>query len=175
MPASIIYHLITLKIMETKGHKGLLGVTIFASFLCIASIVWILVQSYYVCTESGEGCIVWHEKIYVMQMSIFIGRLLFKNAFYALIVVFLIKQYKAVKNGVLFPRVNIGIMYTIAACYLIGNFCHMNFETLVIPATEGIANLVISTDILIYTMLLLVFASVYKIAVKVSEENNLTI
>lgn len=110
-----------------------------------------------------------------MQITIFIGRLLFKNAFYALIVVFLVKQYKAVKSGVLFPRANIGIIYTIAVCYLIGNFCHANFDTLVIPEIEGTANLVISTDTLIYAMLLLVFASIYKIAVKVSEENTLTI
>ena len=44
--------------METKGYKGMMGVTIFASLLCVVSIVWILLQSYFVCTESGAGCIV---------------------------------------------------------------------------------------------------------------------
>ena len=161
--------------MKTKSYKGLLGATLFASLLCVANIVWTICQSYFVCTESGEGCIIWHEDLYPMQITIFVGRLLFMNAFYALIVVFLVKQYKAVKCGILFPRANIGIMYTIAVCYLIGNFCHANFDTLVIPETEGSANLVISTNTLIYAMLLLAFASIYRIAVKVSEENTLTI
>ena len=159
--------------METKGHKGLLGVTIFASFLCIASIVWILVQSYYVCNESGEGCIVWHEELYPLQAGIFIGRLVFKTLFYALIMAFLFKQLKAIKDGILFPRANVKIMYIIAVCYLIGNLCDENISTALLFEDSG--KFVINSDTLLYAALLVIFALIYKVAVKVSEENNLTI
>ena len=78
--------------MKTKNYKRMMGVTIFASLLCAASIVWIITQSYFISTQSGEGCIHWHEELYPVQMVIFIGRLLFKTSFYALIMIFLAKQ-----------------------------------------------------------------------------------
>lgn len=150
-----------------------MGVTIFASLLCIVSIVWILCQSYFVCTESGEGCIVWHEELYPLQAGIFIGRLVFKTLFYVLIMMFLFKQLKAIKDGIIFPRVNVKIMYTIAACYLVGNICDDNISTALICGDNGA--FVINSDTLLYAALLVIFALIYKVAVKVSEENNLTI
>ena len=76
--------------MKTNGYKGMVWTTVFASLLCVISIVWISVQSYFIYNESGNGCIVWHEELYPLQCGIFIGRLLFKSMFYALIIVFLI-------------------------------------------------------------------------------------
>ena len=152
----------------------MMGVTIFASLLCTVSIVWIIAQSYFISTQSGEGCIHWHEDLYPMQLIIFIGRLLFKTSFYTLIMVFLAKQLKAIKNGVLFPSVNTRIMYAIAACYFVGENCSDNISTSVL--FEGnTGSFVIDGDTWIYTAVLVVFAIMYNIAVKVSEENNLTI
>lgn len=159
--------------MKTKNYKGMMGITIFASLLCIVSIVWILVQSYCISTESGEGCIVWHEELYPVQLCVFIGRLAFKTLFYALIMVFLIKQFKAIRNGVLFPAVNVKILYSIALCYLIGSTCDDNVATAVHIENSG--SFVINGDTLLYAALLVIFALLYKVAVKVSEENNLTI
>ena len=160
--------------MKTKSYKRMMGVTILASLLCTVSIVWIIAQSYFISTQSGEGCIHWHEDLYPMQLVIFIGRLLFKTSFYALIMVFLAKQLKAIKSGVLFPSVNTRIMYAIAACYFIGENCSDNISTSVL--FEGnTGSFVIDGDTWIYTAVLVVFAIMYNIAVKVSEENNLTI
>lgn len=159
--------------METKGYKGMMGVTIFASLLCIVSIVWILCQSYFISTGSGEGCIVWHDELYPLQAGILIGRLVFKTLFYALIMAFLFKQLKAIKDGILFPRANVKIMYTIAVCYLIGNLCDENIPTALLFEDSG--KFVINSDTLLYAALLVIFALIYKVAVKVSEENNLTI
>ena len=152
----------------------MMGVTIFASLLCTVSIVWIIAQSYFISTQSGEGCTHWHEDLYPMQLVIFIGRLLFKTSFYALIMVFLAKQLKAIKSGVLFPSVNTRIIYAMAACYFIGENCSDNISTsLLFEGNTG--SFVIDGDTWIYTAVLVVFAIMYNIAVKVSEENNLTI
>ena len=160
--------------MKTKSYKRMMGVTILASLLCTASIVWIMTQSYFISTQSGEGCIHWHEDLYPVQLVIFIGRLLFKTSFYALIMVFLAKQLKAIKNGVLFPSVNTRIIYAMAACYFIGENCSDNISTSLL--FEGnTASFVIDGDTWIYTAVLVVFAIMYNIAVKVSQENNLTI
>ena len=152
----------------------MMGVTIFASLLCTVSIVWIMTQSYFISTQSGEGCIHWHEDLYPVQLVIFIGRLLFKTSFYALIIVFLAKQLKAIKNGILFPGVNTRIIYAMAACYFIGENCSDNISTSLL-FDGNTASFVIDGDTWIYTAVLIVFALMYNIAVKVSEENNLTI
>ena len=160
--------------MKTKSYKRMMGVTILASLLCTVSIVWIIAQSYSISTQSGEGCIHWHEDLYPMQLVIFIGRLLFKTSFYALIMVFLAKQLKAIKSGVLFPSVNTRIIYAMAACYFIGENCSDNISTsLLFEGNTG--SFVIDGDTWIYTAVLVVFAIMYNVAVKVSEENNLTI
>ena len=59
--------------MKQRNYKTLLGATVLASVFCLVSIVWIIIQSYYICTNSGEGCIVWHDEIYLMQLAVFIG------------------------------------------------------------------------------------------------------
>ncbi len=159
--------------MKTRKIKGIRGVAVLASLLCAVSIVWILVQSYFVCTGSGEGCIAWHDELYMLQWAIFIGRLLFKSLFYALIILFLIKQHKAIGNGVLFPSSNVKILYAIAGCYLVGNICDDNMATALVCGEN--AAFVLNGDTLLYSALLVVFALIYKVAVNVSEENNLTI
>lgn len=161
--------------MKQRNHKTLLGATVLASVFCIVSIVWIIIQSYYICTNSGEGCIVWHDDIYLMQVMVFMGRLIFKSAFYMLIIVFLVKQLQAIRKGTLFPLINVRIMYATALCYLIGNVCHDNFSTCLVLDTPGHASFAFDIDTLIYAIVLLVFAFVYKVAADVSEENHLTI
>ena len=74
---------------------------------------------------------------------------------------------------VLFPNVNVKIIYSIAACYLIGNICDDNISTALICGDNGA--FLINSDTLLYAALLVIFALIYKVAVKVSEENNLTI
>ena len=161
-------------IMKTKTDKTMIGAAIVALLLCAVSIIWIIANSYCIATGSGEGCIYWHEDLYPVQAAVFIGRLVFKPMFYALIVAFIIKQFKAIKNGVLFPSINVKILYWLAFCYLIGNSCSDNVSTsLLFDGNTG--SFIINGDTLLYAAVLVIFALIYKIAVNVSEENNLTI
>lgn len=158
--------------METKKHKTMIGISIFAVLLCIASIGWIISQSYYILMAADE-CNLWHEDLYPIQYTIFYGRLIFKSLFYLLIIAFLFKQLKAIKNGVLFPRGNVKILYGMALSYFIGNTCDENVSTALLFDNRG--SLVLNSDTWIYVALLIVLALIYKVAVSVSEENNLTI
>ncbi len=159
--------------MKTNGYKGMVWTTVFASLLCVISIVWISVQSYFIYNESGNGCIVWHEELYPLQCGIFIGRSLFKSMFYVMIIVFLIKQLRAIKSDVPFPCVNVKILYSTAACYLIGNICDDNMSTALMYKEQGA--FVIDSDTILYTALLILFALIYKVAVRIGQENSLTI
>lgn len=156
--------------MKSSNSKSLLGIAIVIFLLSLVSISVLFVQSFDVCTN---GCdLAWREDLFQMQMIIFIGKLFFKTAFYILLFFFLIKQHKAIKNGVLFPRANVLIMYFMAAFYFMGNFCQENIKTFISAETPHI---VLNFDTTIYTLLLIIFALMYKVAAKVSEENNLTI
>lgn len=160
--------------MKTRNQKAMIGLTAAASLLCAVNIAWILLQSWYVSIGSGDGCIIWHEELYPMQITLFAGRLVFKTLFYALMIVFLAKQTKAIKNGTLFPRKNITVLSAITASYFLGSLCNANFSECLLTGT-GQMNFVIDIDMLLYTTMLIVFTIVYRIAVGVSEENNLTI
>lgn len=158
-----------------KGNlRTVYGLTLIASLFCVVSIVWILVQSYFITACSGEGCIVWHEECYALQFSVFLGRVFFKTSFYGLLILFMVKQCRAIKCGVIFPRANVSVLYAIASCYLIGEFCDSNMASAVMP-NDCHGGIVVNADTMIYTLLLFIFAILYKVAVNVSEENNLTI
>ena len=156
--------------MKSSNSKSLLGIAIVIFLLSLVSISVLFVQSFDVCTNGSD--LAWREDLFQMQMIIFIGKLFFKTAFYILLFFFLIKQHKAIKNGVLFPRANVLIMYFMAAFYFLGNFFQENIKTFISAETPHI---VLNFDTTIYTLLLIIFALMYKVAAKVSEENNLTI
>lgn len=156
--------------MKSSNSKSLLGIAIVIFLLSLVSISVLFVQSFDVCTNGSD--LAWREDILQIQMIIFIGRLLFKTTFYILIFFFLIKQYKAIKNGVLFPHANVSIIYLMASFYFLGNFCQENIKTFI---TAEIPYIVLNFDTTICTLLLIIFALMYKVAAKVSEENNLTI
>lgn len=156
--------------MKSSNSKSLLGIAIAIFLLSLVSISVLFVQSFDVCTNGSD--LAWREDLFQMQMIIFTGKLFFKTAFYILLFFFLIKQHKAIKNGVLFPRANVLIMYFMAAFYFLGNFCQENIKTFISAETPHI---VLNFDTTIYTLLLIIFALMYKVAAKVSEENNLTI
>ena len=156
--------------MKSSNSKSLLGIAIVIFLLSLVCISVLFVQSFDVCTNGSD--LAWREDLFQMQMIIFIGKLFFKTAFYILLFFFLIKQHKAIKNGVLFPRANVLIMYFMAAFYFMGNFCQENIKTFISAETPHI---VLNFDTTIYTLLLIIFALMYKVAAKVSEENNLTI
>lgn len=156
--------------MKSSNSKSLLGIAIVIFLLSLVSISVLFVQSFDACTNGSD--LAWREDLFQMQMIIFIGKLFFKTAFYILLFFFLIKQHKSIKNGVLFPRSNVLIMYFMAAFYFLGNFCQENIKTFISAETPHV---VLNFDTTIYTLLLIIFALLYKVAAKVSEENNLTI
>lgn len=161
-------------IMKTRNQKPMMAMTAIALLICIVNIVWIFVQSYFIAFTSGEGCIVWHEGLLCLQIAVFSGRLIFKTLFYLLLIAFFVKQTKAIMNGTIFPRGNVRLLSLMAVSYFIGSTCNENLDTcLVFDGNTG--SFVLNIDVVLYTLLLVVFAILYKIAVNVSEENNLTI
>lgn len=78
---------------------------------------------------------------------------------------------KSLRNGILFPKCNVGILYGSAASFFLYRFCDSNIG--IVCGAER--NILLNTDDLMASLIIVIFAVIYKVAVKVSMENSLTI
>lgn len=156
--------------MKTKSFKTLTAIAAVAIFFCVLNAVWVCVQSYNLYTTENNF-LTFEKQPHFIFMAIFYGRLIFSPLYNGLLITFLVKQLIAIKKGTLFPRVNIRIIFLIAACYFIGSFSHDNYALLHFENNP----LMINDSTITYTLMFIIFGIIYKVAVDVAEENNLTI
>ena len=156
--------------METKNFKTLTAITSVAIFFCLLNAVWVCVQSYNLYTAENNFLTFEKEPRFIFT-AIFYGRLIFTPLYNALLITFLVKQLVAIKRGILFPRINVRIIFLIAACYFIGSFSHDNHALLHFQNNP----IMIHDSTITYTLLFIIFGIIYKVAVDVAEENNLTV
>ena len=156
--------------MKTKGFKTLITITALAIFFCLLNAVWTCVQSYNIYTAENNFLTFDKEPRFIFT-AIFYGRLIFTPLYNALLITFLVKQLVAIKKGILFPRINVRIIFLIAACYFIGSFSHDNHALLHFQNNP----IMIHDSTITYTLLFIIFGIIYKVAVDVAEENNLTV
>lgn len=162
--------------METKNYKTLKGVAFTVALLCAAHIVWLFVQTWFISGLGGiEGEINWSEDISPLQLTVLLGRLLFSTAYYATIIIFIAKTIKGLKSGIIFPQSNVVLLFTTAGCYFIGTLMSDNFDNILLTQTPDATYFAIESNTILITFIYVIFALLYKIAAKVSEENNLTI
>ena len=156
--------------MKTKGFKTLTTITAVAIFFCLLNAVWICVQSYNLYTAENNFLTFDKEPRFIYS-AIFYSRVIFSPLYNALLITFLVKQLVAIKKGTLFPRTNIRIIFLIAVCYFIGSFSHDNHALLHFQNNP----IMIHDSTITYTLLFIIFGIIYKVAVDVAEENNLTV
>ena len=151
---------------STKSLKWLAGVAVFFSLFATARMTVQTVGFFY----GRPYPAVWIDGLEVFQGSIAIFRLLGGIALFGLLIAFLLNSIKGLNNGVLFPRKNISTLFCTAAASFVFLFCNTNIDLVL---GERVLKLDIQ-EILVPTIIC-AFAIVYKAAVKVSEENSLTI
>lgn len=156
--------------MKTKGYKALIAISAFAIFFCLLNTVWTCVLSYNTYTAENNFLTFEKQPLFI-PYAIYFGRLLFIPLYNALLITFLVKQLVAIKKGILFPRINVRIINLIALCYFIGDFCAENTALMFFENNP----LLINDSTIIYTLLFIIFGILYKMAVDVAEENNLTV
>lgn len=163
--------------MKTKSRKEIYGLSIVVAILCTLRIIWVIIESF---NYLGIGellvmnsSVIWSEEIMPIQITVFICRIVFNLLFSGAICIFLFNLIKENKNGVIFPHKNIIVLYIATGSFFVSSICNQNIAPLLHWGEN--APLVINVDTVLYTILLLIFAFIYKIAVNISEENNLTI
>lgn len=113
---------------------------------------------------------VWIDGLEIIQGSIAVFRLLGGIVLFSSIIAFMINSIKALNNGVLFPRVNIKLLFMAAGAAFFYLFCNTN-----IPLVLGESVFQIDFEEILVPAIICTFAIVYRKAVQVSEENSLTI
>ena len=151
---------------STKFLKWLTGVAVFFSLFATARMTVQTVGFFY----GRPYPAVWIDGLEVFQGSIAIFRLLGGIALFGLLIAFMLNSIKGLNNGVLFPRKNISTLFCTAAASFVFLFCNTNIDLVL---GERVLKLDIQ-EILVPTIIC-AFAIMYKAAVKVSEENSLTI
>ena len=116
----------------------------------------------------------WLEMDKWMQITVLVGRMVGGLVFSALLYAFTINTIKGYKAGVLFPRKNFGILIACSVALFVYMFCYDNMA-LVGIANDAVRQIVLDLNTVVCYMTIVVFALMYKIAIKVSEENSLTI
>ena len=151
---------------STRSLKWLTGAVIVLGLIALAVIT---VQSFGFFYGIPQKA-VWIEGFKGMQVSIIILRLIGTVTCFALLLTFLFKSIKAQKNGTLFPRKNVGILFSLAAASFITLLCCGNMHIVM-----GERHINIGFTELIVPIIICIVALIYRNAVKVSEENSLTI
>ena len=124
------------------------------------------------CPESFG--IQWLDTDKWMQVTVLIGRMVGGLAFSALLYAFTINTVKGYKAGVLFPRKNFGILMTCSVALFVYVFCYDNMQLVGLP-NDAVRQIELDLNTVVSSLTFVVFALMYKVAVKVSEENSLTI
>lgn len=160
--------------MEKNSAKKLY--TVLGIILLLSTINALLV------TIQGIGGLIYPENFGVqwldthkwLQVTIIVGRMIGGFVFSVLLYAFTINTIKGYKAGVLFPRKNIGVLIACSIALFVYIFCQDNIH-LVRLTNDAVGKLYINPDTIVFPLLFVVFALMYKVAVKVSEENSLTI
>ena len=157
--------------MNRSSIKSITMVSVMIIVFCALSAAFVVMQGIMAFVKPENIGVAWSDSVKGFQLFVAIGRPLGGALFFGLITTFLVKTIKGLKNGSLFPAVNVPILYASAIALFIYSFCYSNVGIL----TGSEHNLLIDTDDVVVSLILVVFAMIYRIAVKVSEENSLTI
>ena len=155
-----------MKTNTTRSLKWLTGAVIALGLMALALFT---VQSFGFFTGTPQKA-VWIEGFKGMQVSIIIMRLIGSITCFSLLLAFLFNSIKGQKNGELFQRKNIGILFGLAAASFITLLCSGNMHIVM-----GERHINIGFTELFVPIIICIVALIYRNAVQVSEENNLTI
>ena len=157
---------------STKSLKWLTGAVIVLGLIALGPITCQTFGFFYGYPVQQKA--EWIEGLKGLQVSIIILRMIGGLAFSALLTMFIYYTAKGAKAGILFPKQNFGILIGSAISLFVYRFFYDNTDLLSL-ANDHTRAICVSTDSLLFALIIVAFAMMYRIASKVSEENSLTI
>ena len=139
--------------------------------------LWVIfygIQSYFVLTTgNGEGVINWDSPRIGVKVTFFILHRLAILTMAGLFTAFIINILRYLKDGTIFSRANVILLWVMVLVLPIYSFLSDN-KSIACAKTEELS-LVMTDNVFLYPLVALIIASLYKIAYDVAEEQKLTI
>ena len=139
--------------------------------------LWVIVYSIYsygVFTSSGgEDIIHWDSPLIGIKVAVFIAHRIALFTMAILLAAFVINILKNLKNGIIFNRANVMLLWVMVIVLSFYAFLSDNIDIAYSP-TEHF-DLVLSDNVFLYPLMSLIIALLYKIAYDTAEEQKLTI
>lgn len=139
--------------------------------------LWVVfygIQSYFVLTAgSGEGVINWGSPMIGLKLTMFIVHRITLLTMAGLFAAFIINILRYLKNGSIFNRANVTLLWIMVCVLPIYSFLSDNMSIACSASAHG--EIIITDNVFLYPLVALIIAFLYKIAYDAAEEQKLTI
>lgn len=157
--------------MNTKNYyRPILLLAIIVSLCSLFWIYWTVGRTIFTLTDDSlplrEGYEDW-------QMSIITCYIVFAIALISIQIIFLVKQLKSIKNGILFDKSNAKYIMSWGILWVFYDFCAANIGQIIY--NNAFNQITIEGTLIGIPTIVITFATLYKMAADVATENNLTI
>lgn len=153
----------------------------FLKIVCYVMLVliplWLIIYGIYTygvfTSTGGEDVIHWDSPRIGLKVTVFIAHRIALFTMAVLIAAFVINIFRNLKNGTIFNRANVALLWVMVIVLTIYSFLSDNLDIAFSP-TEHF-DVVLSDNLFLYPLVSLIIALLYKIAYDASEEQKLTI
>ena len=153
-----------------KYYKQMMAVLVAVVIISLFWLYWTVGRTLNTLVLGGVEL---REGYEMMQISISVGYCLFSVALMAVQLLFMVKQLKSIKSGVIFAKSNAKYLGLWAVLWVFYDFCASQVGNMI---SAGVFNqITIHGTVIGIPVVALLFAVLYKLAADVAEENNLTI
>ena len=137
-------------------------------------VIFYCIQSYFVLTSgNGEGVIHWDSPMIGLKLSMFIVHRIALLTLACLFAAFIINILRYLKDGTIFNRANVTLLWIMVCVLPIYSFLSDNMS--IVCSTSEHGEVVLTDNVFLYPLIALIIAFLYKIAYDVAEEQKLTI
>jgi hypothetical protein len=157
--------------MNTKNYyRPILALAIIVSICSLFWIYWTVGRTIFTLTDDSlplrDGYEAW-------QIGIISCYSIFAIALVVIQIVFMVKQLKSIKNGILFNKSNAKYIMSWGILWIFYDFCAANIGQMIY--NNAFNEITIEGTLIGIPTIVITFAILYKMAADVATENNLTI
>lgn len=139
--------------------------------------LWLIVYGIYTygvfTSTGGEDVIHWGSPLIGLKVTVFIAHRIALFTMAMLLAAFVINILRNLKNGTIFNRANVVLLWVMVILLTIYSFLSDNLDIAFSPIEHF--DVVLSDNLFLYPLVSLIIALLYKIAYDASEEQKLTI
>ena len=152
--------------LKIACYSALVCLILWAAFYCI--------QGYFILTTgSGEGVIDWSDAHVGIKVSYFLLSRAIVLAIAGIAVAFVVNILKYIRGGQIFNRKNVALLWALVVLVPIHTFFNDNLGYVVTPDIYW--HFILTSNTLMYNVVVLLVALLYKLAYDAAREQELTI